>query len=664
MTNVRRACLWVLFCLAAAPATTVAQVSPNDQPAAGPPPAHIALIEGRAFIDRDGRSDEAVENIPLADGDRLRTEDGRVEVVLPDGSVLHLDQHTVADALAPDLWRLLRGRALLTVRGVRDPSRAVRYQIDAPAASVRTSGPGEYRIWASDTDRGRDVELAVSRGQATLANEFGAQDVQAGERAYAREGLAPSAPQYFNSARWDGFDRWCAARKDVYLGAASTQYLPDDLDVYASTFDRYGTWRADPSYGNVWYPNVDSGWRPYSVGYWQQYPSWGSFWVGSDPFGWPTHHYGRWGFSVGFGWYWRPSSVWAPAWVYWGVSSNYVSWCALGWDNYPVYGNWGVHGAYYGHGYDPWRGWTVMPRHHFGAGMPVHRYGVDGHGLPPGEHGAFIAQRPAPAGFAVPRGYAGGTAAPRGSVGPTPPSPDAAPRGGGDRSGLPRGAPAATSDDRMQAARRILASEAPRAGVPRTAAPSNTPDTTAFGPRRQAMPRATTAPDASMNLPAESRYRARAQPDSMRSVFPSSVGAPPAARRPDTEAPPYQRSPRYESAPPSNRRSDAPAAAPRYAPRDSAPRYEAPRSEAPRYQAPRYEAPPSQSPRSEAPRAQPPPRQERSAPRNEPSYRPAPSSSGSPGTAAPRYNPGADSSRPQSGGSAPPSRRRGGAPGP
>jgi hypothetical protein len=657
MTNVRRACLWVFLCLMAVPAATVAQTSPNDQSAAGPPPAHLAFIEGRVFIDRDGRSDEAAVNIPLADGDRLRTEDGRAEVVLADGSVLHLDQHTVADALAPDLWRLLRGRALLTVRGVRDPSRAVRYQIDAPAASVRTSGPGEYRIWASDTDRGRDVELAVSRGQATLANEFGAQDVQAGERAYAREGLAPSAPQYFNSARWDGFDRWCAARKDVYLGAASTQYLPDDLDVYASTFDRYGSWRVDPSYGNVWYPTVAAAWRPYSVGYWQQYPSWGSFWIGGDPFGWPTHHYGRWGLSVNLGWYWIPSSSWAPAWVYWGVSSSYVSWCALGYNNYPVFGNWGVYGAYYGHGYDPWRGWNVMPRHHFGAGMPVHRYGVDGRGLSPSEHGAFIAQRPAPAGHAVPRGYAGGTAVPRGAVGSTTPSPGATPRGGGEPSGLTRGMQTAASDARMQAARRIVAGEAPRAGVPRTAAPSNTPDTTAFGSRRQALPRATAAPAPSGNLPAESRSRARVLPDSTRSNVQSSAGAPPAWRRPDTVTPQYRSSLRSESAPPSNRRSDVPAATPRYAPRDSAPRYDAPRSEAPRDQ-----APPSQSPRYEAPRAQQPSLQERSSPRSVPSYRPGPTSGGSAGSAAPRYNPGSSAGSPRSGGSSPPSRRRGGAP--
>ena len=578
MANVRRACLWVVFCLTAVPWLAVAQDSPTSEPISGPPPAHIAYIEGRAFIDREGRSEDALVNMPIAYGDRLRVEDGRVEIILSDGSLLHVDQQTTADALAPDLWRLMRGRLILTVRGVRDPSRAVRYQIDAPAASVRNDGPGEYRVWASDTDRGRDVELAVSRGQATLANEFGAQPVRAGERSYAREGVAPSTPQYFNSARWDAFDRWSATRRDTSLAVASAQYLPDELDVYASSFDRYGTWGVDPTYGDVWYPTVAADWRPYSVGYWRSYPSWGSFWIGGDPWGWPTHHYGRWGFTVGAGWYWMPSSSWAPAWVYWGVSSSYVSWCALGYDNYPVYGNWGVHGAYYGHGYDPWHGWNVMPRHHFGAGMPVHGYAIDGHGLPPNERSAFVAQRRAPGGVAVPRSYAGGNiAVPRGSTGSTAQSPGAQPRGGGDRQAPSRGnAATGLNDERLQTARRVFSNEAPRAGLPRTQAPSNTPDTTAFGARRNAAPRYSNAPGATAGDPAENRYRARALPESLRSVFPSADRSAPAARQPAAAEPRGGASPRSESTPPPNRRSIAPADSSRYAPNYEAPRrYEA-----------------------------------------------------------------------------------------
>ena len=141
MTNVRRVSLWVLCCLAAGPLSAAAQTSPAEQPAAGPPPAHLTYIDGRVFVDRDGRSDEAVVNLPLADGDRLRVEDGRAEVMLPDGSLLHLDERTVADALAPDLWRLLRGRVLLMVRRARNHQRTPRpaVHVATPAGHFRTA---------------------------------------------------------------------------------------------------------------------------------------------------------------------------------------------------------------------------------------------------------------------------------------------------------------------------------------------------------------------------------------------------------------------------------------------------------------------------------------------------------------------------------------------
>ena len=511
MSTTRRASLWVSCLLVLSASAAFAQTDPG-QPPAGPPPAHLSIIEGQAYIDREGRSDQAIANVPLLDGDRLRTLDGRLEVILPDGSLLHVDRDTTVDVLATDLLRLLQGRVYVFVRGARDPQRAVRYQIDAPVASVQTGGPGEFRVWSAEAAQGREVELAVFRGQATLASNYGAEDVRAGERSIVRDGLAPSAPQYFNSARWDEFDRWSAARRDERLGTVSVQYLPSDLTVYASTFDQYGTWRYDQDEGAVWYPTVAVGWRPYSVGYWRTYPSWGSFWIGGDPWGWPTHHYGYWGFSISFGWYWRPAPIWGPAWVSWAYSPGYVSWCPLGRHGYPVFGHFGVRGHYYGDHVDPWRGWTVMPRRHFGSSMPVHRVAVDGRRLNAAARGAFAAGRPASGldravprpgagGLAVPR-YAGGgnTSTPRASVGAAAPRAggavaarpgvSATPRAGGSRARpTPGEAARVLADGGSRAsgtATRRMFPAAPAAGSSgqRTAAPAATPDVTAFGSRR------------------------------------------------------------------------------------------------------------------------------------------------------------------------------------
>jgi hypothetical protein len=621
MTTSRRFSLWMSCLLVLSASAGFAQSDPVEQPS-GPPPAHLALIEGQAYVDREGRSDPAVANLPLLDGDRLRTTDGRLEVVLPDGSLLHVDRDTTVDVMAADLLRLLHGRLRIIVRGARDPQRAVRYQVDAPAASVQTGGPGEYRVWAAETTRGREVELAVFRGLATIANEAGAEQVRAGERSLVGDGLAPSAPQSFNSARWDQFDRWSAARRDERLGGASAQYLPSELEVYSSTFDRYGTWRYDEADGAVWYPTVAVDWRPYSVGYWRTYPTWGAFWIGGDPWGWPTHHYGYWGFSFSFGWYWRPARIWGPAWVYWAYSPGYVSWCPLGRHGYPVFGYFGVRGHYDGHHVDPWRGWTVMSRRHYGTPTPVHRVAVDGRRLDPAARGAFTAgrpgegperavPRPGSSGIAMPRYAAGGAGSTNGaSSGRAVPRPGSLASASGSRPGaLPtdstRGLPESRTRPSPAEAARVLAGDgartfgaAARRVLPsapalgsigqRTEAPAAAPDVTAFGSRRSpaaAVPRGNAGPDAPVQsrsgLPAASESRTMAG-------FGETRSAPAGSRAPGIFGNSARQRAYPRAAPPP---SDTPSpdggatARPRGATRPPAPGYETGRSD--------YSAPPA-----------------------------------------------------------------------
>jgi len=407
MTRLLRVCLWVSLSALLNATSVFAQSAPATEVA--PPPAHLSLVEGQVFLERENRSEPAVENVPLLDGDRVRTARGRAEIMLGDGSLLHLDEDTTADMLAGDLIRLLQGRINIVVLGARDPSRAVRYQVDAPTASVQSNGPGEYRVTAVNAVGARMTELAVVRGGATFANDAGSVDVRAGERSIAGDGEAPSRPQYFNSARWDEFDRWSAARRDTQIGTTSARYLPADLEPYSGTFDQYGTWRNDASNGNVWFPTVSAEWRPYSVGYWRQYDQWDSFWVAGDPWGWPTHHYGRWGFSAGLGWYWLPGRSWTSASVYWAFGGDYVSWCPLGWNDYPVFGNWGVRGVYVGL-HDGWRGWTVIPRRHYGSAVFASHVAIDGRHLDGQRVSGLVAGRRSPAiGSAAPGGQAAGT---------------------------------------------------------------------------------------------------------------------------------------------------------------------------------------------------------------------------------------------------------------
>jgi uncharacterized protein DUF6600/FecR-like protein len=350
------------------------------------PPPHLSVIDGTVTFDREAVTEPAAPGAPLVPGDRVHTARGRVELLFPDGSALDVDEFSSFELQGPTLIRVTSGRVLLVVAGANDPRSAVRFQIDTPIASAQTDGPGEYRIALLSDPAGLATELAVVRGMGALVTERGTMPLRAGERSVAWDNAAPSAPQSFNSARFDAFDQWALARRDERLGSRSAQYLPPDLRVYGGSLDRYGAWQYDSQYGNVWYPTVGPDWRPYYDGYWSAVPTYGWTWIGLDIWSWPTHHYGRWGYG-GSRWFWIPDRRWAPAWVSWGGAPGYVSWCPLGFDNRPVF-------ALSVSTRNTWAGWTVLSRDHFGGRRNVHQYAVSPRALP--VNTPFIVQNTAP----------------------------------------------------------------------------------------------------------------------------------------------------------------------------------------------------------------------------------------------------------------------------
>lgn len=350
-------------------------------------PAHIVLVDGAATLGRDGRPDAAIVNMPLAAGDRLRTTNGRLAILFPDGAALDVDEFTEAEITGDGAVRVTEGRALFRVPSAR--YEVVAHTLTTPAGSLTAARPGDYRI---------------------------------------------SYPDSFDSAHADAFTAWANARQvPGASGSASAPHLPSDLRLYGPVLDQYGGWQYDPAYGYVWYPSVGPSWRPYSDGYWAPIRPYGWTWIGVDAWSWPTHHYGRWGFRRDR-WFWIPGRTWAPAWVAWGASPDYVSWCPLGWDSRPVFALSVSDG-------DPWTGWTVLPRTSFGYA----RVDVGRHVVHPRElrlaAAAFALQARAP--MAMPRGALAASASRRGNPPAVTPRDAPAYRADSMTPGLavPRGAP-------------------------------------------------------------------------------------------------------------------------------------------------------------------------------------------------------------------------------
>jgi hypothetical protein len=141
------------------------------------------------------------------------------------------------------------------------------------------------------------------------------------------------------------------------------QNVQTNFDTFHDGLSPYGSWEYDSTYGQVFYPNVGYGWRPYTYGRWVM-TDYGWTWVSEEPFGWATFHYGRWWWNpYRHAWGWVPGYEWAPAWVVWRYGDASVGWAPLyvGYDywvdSYPVY---------YEH-------WVYVPCEHF-YNTPVYTY--------------------------------------------------------------------------------------------------------------------------------------------------------------------------------------------------------------------------------------------------------------------------------------------------
>jgi len=467
-------------------------------------PAHLAFVEGEVTLERDAKLEPAERNLALLAGDRLRTRDGRVEILYADGSTLAIDHNTSLDLLSDSLVRLLGGRLRVAILRTTE---TLDYRIDSAAGSVGIQVAGEYRIQTGvDADGDPDVDLAVIRGSAELVNDNGRTLVRAGRHAFTSAKTAPSLAYTVNSAAWDDFDRWVEDRRTARVGSVSSTYLPEEVQYYGNTLDDYGTWGTDPSVGGaVWYPRVADNWMPYSQGRWSYTGYYGWVWVGIDAWSWPTHHYGSWGYSNR--WYWIPNHYWGPAWVTWAVSPGYVSWCPQGYNGRPVDAFPGNGGYKYG---EPWRTWTTLPANQMTHNVWVTEHTVARNAITPAMRESFVERPggPRPAGATAPRRAIAplhGPTAPSGTVAQTGQRSGAAPRGQGQ-----------TNDvgpfDAARAPRASTPSRGPVTYTVPTATPptsvERTPGTTS--PSRAISP---TSPDRTQNAPPRDRTLNAAPPD-------------------------------------------------------------------------------------------------------------------------------------------------------
>jgi|GEM_PF-329777 len=330
--------------------------------------ARLSFVTGKTFIQRasDLGYEEGIVNMPVTEGDRIGTADGRAEIRFGRGNYLRLDNDTKVDVLnlpkqGDDIARIrVWSGSVYVVVGTLAKEKGI--EIHTADSSFYVLDRGVYRI---DARENQDTQIFVFNGLIEAAGEEGSVLVKAGQRLDVAQGRFDSKPSTFMAVADDSFDRFNESRDSEVGREYAQRRLPEDLQDFEGELDQYGHWAYVAPYGNVWVPgDVGEDWRPYWNGRWTWLPLSGWTWIPYEPWGWATFHYGRWHWGVGLGWYWIPTSLWGPGWVDWWWDDFYFGWAPLSWWGYPavLLGN-SFYGGYYG-GYYPHtsRALTVIRR--------------------------------------------------------------------------------------------------------------------------------------------------------------------------------------------------------------------------------------------------------------------------------------------------------------
>ena len=286
------------------------------------PPSRVArlgYVAGPVSLSPAGENDwvEATINRPLTTSDRLWTDAGARAEIQVGGAMIRMNADTGISVLNLDdqIAQLQLTQGTLNVRVRRlEPGQV--FEVDTPNLAFTLRQPGEYRIEVDP--EGDATTIIVRKGQGDVYGEDASYVIDS-RQAYRFTGTGLREYQYVDAPRLDEFDNWSNARDRRDDDSGSARYVSQDVVGYQD-LDANGTWRVDPAYGNVWFPNrMDAQWAPYRDGHWAWVDPWGWTWMDDAPWGFAVSHYGRWA-NVRGAWAWVPGPVrsrayYAPALV-------------------------------------------------------------------------------------------------------------------------------------------------------------------------------------------------------------------------------------------------------------------------------------------------------------------------------------------------------------
>lgn len=315
-------CLLALCWLMALSCEVTAQE--KDAPA---PPARVGQLSkvsshARMRVDRDSPWEPAVLNTPVTTGSALAADNSATAEVRVGSTALRLAPNAQVQWVELNdksmHIEIISGIVALRVRMLA-PGERVLVSAGGVKAQVLKAGAYRVRHLAPETR----LAFWVQEGQARLA--LNPQEMTLGPNQHVI--VERKSATLLTSGASDerkGFDEFVEARDRRSEHSFSLLNISAEI-TGAEALDDGGSWRNEPSYGAVWFPDkVPSDWAPYRFGRWRWLAPWGWTWIDDAPWGFATSHYGRWVFTAGR-WAWVPGQqpnasassrpVYAPALV-------------------------------------------------------------------------------------------------------------------------------------------------------------------------------------------------------------------------------------------------------------------------------------------------------------------------------------------------------------
>jgi FecR protein len=293
-----------------------ASAPPAAAPASGNSKVRIirlSEIKGQVQFDRNiGNGFEAaIPNLPVTEGDKLKTEDGVAEIEFEDNSTIRVAQNSEVEF--PLLELLPTGAKSSTVNVLRGmvyvnlvKTKGNQFTVKFGPQTVNLPPDSHVRLQVTLNE----AKLAVMHGDAEVLDASGTTTVNKNKTMTYNlaEQTPPVLAKNVAALPTDSWDHDAVQYHQSFANASAYGGTPyaygvNDLNYYGGFVNGCG--------GSMWRPYFTSAaWDPYGSGAWAYYPSAGYSWVSPYPWGWTPYHYGSWSFCQGVGWGWRPGGAW------------------------------------------------------------------------------------------------------------------------------------------------------------------------------------------------------------------------------------------------------------------------------------------------------------------------------------------------------------------